>query len=146
MRLSGEWLQCADGDIRPIVRGAMLGGDGIWRTLEFLVDTGADRTVVSATVLLASNLPTFMPSKCLGGIGGVVETVVVESQFRIVRDDGVYACFRGQFAACTHVEALDMSILERDILDMFALIIDRRADVVAILGGHHSYTIQHRAP
>jgi hypothetical protein len=36
-----------------------------------------------------------------------------------------------------------MSVLGRDILDMFALIIDRRADVIALIGDRHDYTIQH---
>ena len=38
-------------------------------------------------------------------------------------------------------EALDMSVLGRDILDMFAVIVDRRGVVVAIVGGQHRYTI-----
>lgn len=142
MRLNGEWLQCRDGDIRPVVRGAILGGDGVWRTLEFLVDTGADRTVLNADVLSDSSLTKQEADRPVGGIGGMVSIVVVDSQLRFLRDDGVFTFFRGRFAACTHIEALDMSILGRDILDMFALIVDRRADVVAILGGNHRYSIQ----
>ena len=34
-----------------------------------------------------------------------------------------------------------MSVLGRDILEMFALIVDRRADVIAIIRGQHYYTI-----
>ena len=41
-------------------------------------------------------------------------------------------------------EALDMSVLGRDILDMFSLIVDRRAGVVAILGGQHYYLVQQK--
>jgi hypothetical protein len=40
------------------------------------------------------------------------------------------------------VDALEMSVLGRDVLDMFALIVDRRADVVAIIGQDHTYMIQ----
>ena len=40
--------------------------------------------------------------------------------------------------------ALDMSVLGRDILDMFALIADRRANVVAILADGHHYTVHQR--
>ena len=120
----------------------MLGGDGIWRPLEFLVDTGADRTLLTAQVLAASGLSAVVSDRAVGGIGGMVDTVVVNTQFRIARDDGLYAYFRGQFAACTQMEALDISVLGRDILDMFALVADRRSDVVAILGGNHRYSIQ----
>ena len=34
-----------------------------------------------------------------------------------------------------------MSVLGRDIPEMFALIVDRQADVVAILRGQHYYPI-----
>jgi hypothetical protein len=47
MRVDGEWLQCLDGGTRPVIRAEVLGGDGVWRETEFLVDTGADRTVLS---------------------------------------------------------------------------------------------------
>jgi hypothetical protein len=59
----------------------------------------------------------------------------------MIRDDGEQVTFRGRFAACTQIEALDMSILGRAILDLFALNIDRRSDVVAMVGGQHAYTI-----
>ena len=67
--------------------------------------------------------------------------MTVETRLRFDRDDGVATFFRSRFAACTQIEALDMSVLGRDILDLFALIIDRRSDVVAMIGGQHAYTI-----
>jgi hypothetical protein len=141
MRLDGEWIQCVDGEIRPAIHGELLCADGIWRSLEFLVDTGADRTVFSATALKRSKLPQLPPDIPIGGFGGVTETVLIEAQFRFARDDGGKALFRGQFAACTQIESLEMSVLGRDVLDMFALIVDRRADVIAIVGQNHTYTI-----
>ena len=53
MRIDGEWLLCDDGIVRPVIRGEILAGDGTWQRAEFLVDTGADRTVFSAAVLAA---------------------------------------------------------------------------------------------
>ena len=50
MRFNGEWLQCDDGIIRPVIRAEILTGDGGWRVFELLIDTGADRTVISANV------------------------------------------------------------------------------------------------
>lgn len=140
MRLNGEWFACSDGDIRPIVRASILGGDGAWLPLELLVDS-ADRTVLSASVFDESNLPGLTQDRGVGGIGGTIATVVVNSQLRIARDDGQYAYFRGQYAACVDLDSLDMSVLGRDILDMFALVVDHRASVVAILGGNHRYSI-----
>ncbi|MGI9303659.1 MAG: hypothetical protein ACR2RB_13305 [Gammaproteobacteria bacterium] len=49
--------------------------------------------------------------------------------------------FGQKYAACTDPEALDMSVLGRDILEMFALVVDRRTDLIAIIGGQHHYTI-----
>lgn len=51
MRIDGEWLLFDDGVTRPVIRGLVLTGDGSWLAAEFLVDTGADRTVFSAATL-----------------------------------------------------------------------------------------------
>jgi hypothetical protein len=52
------------------------------------------------------------------------------------------AVFRREYAACVEHEVLDMSVLGRAILEMFAVIIDRPNGVVSILGGRHHYTIE----
>ncbi|MCG8583277.1 MAG: aspartyl protease family protein [Pirellulales bacterium] len=143
MRFDGEWLQCDDGIVRPVIRAEILTGDSRWLGLELLVDTGADRTVISANVLESLGTETTAPRDRLGGVGGLVDSVLVDTQIRLSRDDGQRAVFRSNYAACTHHEALDMSVLGRDILDMFALIVDRKAEVVAMIGGQHSYAIVH---
>jgi hypothetical protein len=142
MRVDGEWLHCVDGGIRPVVRGEVLGGDGQWHELLLLVDTGADRTVLSAGEFRQGQFVPVETDRRISGVGGLVESVAVDTQLRLKRSDGQQVLFRGQFAACTDPDALDMSILGRDILDMFALLIDRRADLIAILGGQHRCTIQ----
>jgi predicted aspartyl protease len=141
MRFDGEWLECDDGIIRPVMRAEILAGDGTWRSVELLVDTGADRTVISANVLEALNLRAAEPRDRIGGVGGLVDSVNVRTQIMLTRNDGQKATFRGDYVACTEVEALDMTVLGRDLLDMFAVIVDRRADVVALIGGQHSYTV-----
>ena len=141
MRFDGEWLECDDGIVRPVIRAEILAGVGVWRAIEFLVDTGADRTVLSANILEALNLRVVEPQNRIGGVGGLVDSVEVRTQIRLTRDDGQRAVFRGDYAACTHHEALDMSVLGRDLLEMFAVIVDRRAEIVAIVGGQHRYTI-----
>jgi hypothetical protein len=142
MRINGEWLQCDDGDIRPVIRGEILGQDGQWRELEFLVDTGADRSLISATVLEDSQLPHLPQDVPVGGLGGMADTVIVQTQMRLTRDDGKTFVVRGKFAACTQVEALELSVLGRDVLDHFTLIVDRAEELVVMLAGHHSYSIQ----
>ena len=56
MRINGEWLRFEDGIVRPVIRGEILGDNGLWVAAEFLVDTGADRTVISAPVLESLHL------------------------------------------------------------------------------------------
>ena len=141
MRIDGEWLECLDGDTRPIIRAEILLDDGNWFEFSLLVDTGADRTVLSADVLRASHLRLAGDLRPIGGLGGIVACEIVKTQLRFRRDDGVQVAVRGEFAALIEPEALDMSVLGRDVLDMFALIVDRSHDVVAILGGQHRYNI-----
>jgi len=50
--------------------------------------------------------------------------------------------FRGQYAAVTGLEALDISVLGRDITGLFAVIVDRLQEVVCLLGQHHRYSIE----
>ena len=141
MRFDGEWLECDDGIVRPVIRAEVLAGDGTWRSVELLVDTGADRTVISANVLESLDLAATEPRDRIGGVGGLVDSVNVRTQIRLTREDGQKVIFRSDYAACIDHEALDMTVLGRDLLEMFAVIVDRRADVVAIIGGQHRYTI-----
>ena len=145
MRFDGQWLECDDGIVRPVIRADVLAADHEWRAVEFLVDTGADRTVMSANILESLNLETSCPRDRIGGVGGLVDSIAVATQIRLTRDDGEKVVFRGHYAACTNQEALDMSVLGRDLLEMFAVIVDRRANVVAVIGGQHQYTIQRQS-
>jgi len=141
MRFNGEWLQCDDGIVRPVMRAEIEANGGAWRAMELLVDTGADRTVLSANVLESLNLATTESQDGIGGVGGLVDSVVVKTRIRLTRDDGRTATFHGEYAACVEQETLDMSVLGRDILELFAVIVDRPRAAVTLLGGRHRYTI-----
>jgi Aspartyl protease len=142
MLLRGKWQICDDGVVRPVIRGHVEAGDGSWKEVPFLLDTGADRTAFSADVLAALGLQAPGDPGVLGGLGGYVAAVVVETRIRFPRDDGVTVTFRGRYAAVTALEALDMSVLGRDITDNFALIVDRPGDLVCLLGQKHRYVIE----
>lgn len=142
MRVDGQWIECDDGESRPIVRADVLGGDGVWRAGEFLVDTGADRTVLSGNALAAAQLEPIDTDRHVGGIGGAVESVIVRTTLRLTRDDGVMLALRGEYAAFVRFEELEMSILGRDILNMFSLIVDRQNNLVTIIRDKHSYIVQ----
>lgn len=49
--------------------------------------------------------------------------------------------FRGQFAAVLEPEALDVSVLGRDITGLFAVIVDQPGDTVCLVGQRHRYAI-----
>ncbi|MFQ5731074.1 MAG: aspartyl protease family protein [Planctomycetaceae bacterium] len=141
MRFDGDWRFCDDGITRPVVPATVADGHGAWQAAEFLLDTGADRTLFSAHLLAALGLESQPSPDSVAGIGGKVNVVRVATRIQLTRDDGKTAAFRGEFAACTDLESLDMSVLGRDILDMFAVVVDRPGDIVAILGGNHRYAI-----
>lgn len=96
MRFNGEWLQCDDLVVRPVLRAEILAGDGSWQAIEFLVDTAADRTVLSANVLEVLNLPTTVPCESIGGVGGRVDSVLIKTPIRLSRDDGYPTILRGE--------------------------------------------------
>jgi hypothetical protein len=107
----------------------------------FLADVGADRTVLSADVLQALKMEPVGAAEQLGGVGGLANSVIVSSMIVLLREDGGRVTFRGDFAALTDTKALDMSVLGRDISNLFAVIIDHPGDAVCLVGPGHQYTI-----
>ena len=144
MRIDGEWLLCDDNVLRPIIRGEVQTGHGSWEPTEFLVDTGADRTVFSASLLAVLHRQATASQHQLGGVGGLADAVVVETQIRFNHEEAGKVVLRGQYAAVTDLEILDMCVLGRDIMRLFAVIIDQPGDVVCLLGQRHQYTIVQR--
>ena len=144
MQINGEWLICDDGIVRPVVRGEILAANGSWVPVPFLLDTGADRTVFSAAILAALHLHSPTAPERLSGLGGTVRTVSIETRVRFSHEEDRKVVFRGAYAAITDLEALDMSVLGRDITNMFAVVVDRLGNVVCLLGQRHQYMIVQR--
>jgi hypothetical protein len=93
MQINGEWLLCDDGIVRPVVRGEILTHEGRWQPAEFLVDTGADRTVFSAATLSKLGLQPLVGQERLGGLGALVDAVVVATRLQLTRETGAKWCF-----------------------------------------------------
>lgn len=144
MQILGEWYLCDDGVERPVIRREALAGDGAWAHVEFLVDSGADRSVLDAATWTVLGLPPAGDLEQLGGLGGVTEAVVVDTQIRLTEAGGGKVTFRGRYAAVTEPETLDMSVLGRDILGLFALIVDRPGDLICLLAPRHFYCVERR--
>jgi hypothetical protein len=143
MRIVGEWLLCDDGFTRPVVHALALGGDGQSHTDRFLIDSGADRSAFSAAFLQRLRLPAdpSRPGFGLAGISGRVGFVLVTAVIELKRDDGGPARVRGQYAAFTDPQASDLSVLGRDVLDNFDVILSQRRDEVLLLAPNHSYVV-----
>jgi len=142
MQINGEGSLGDEDIVRPVIRGEILAGNGSWVKAPFLVDTGADRTVFSAAILAYLRLQPLATQERLGGVGGLADSVVVETQIRFTRETGGKVMFRGQYAAVTQLEALDISVLGRDITGLFAVIVDRPGNVVCLLRHRHRYAIE----
>jgi hypothetical protein len=142
MRIDGQWLVGDDGVVRPVISGDIRTADGSWEQCEFLVDTGADRTVFNAATLAKLGLQPLAMSEGLSGVGGMAASVIVETWLRLTREDAGKVMFRAQYAAVTELAALDISVLGRDITGLFAVIVDWPRDVVCLVGQRHRYTIE----
>jgi hypothetical protein len=141
MQIDGEWHLCDDGIVRPIIRGEVESADGPWFHTRFLLDTGADRTVFDADTIAALGAFEAAGTERLGGFAGTTEARLVRTEVRLTRDGAGKVVFRGDYAAVTDPEMLDMSVLGRDITGLFAVIVDQPGGIVCLLGQRHSYLI-----
>ena len=69
---------------------------------------------------------------------------VSKHRVRFSHEEDRKVVFRGAYAAITDLEALDMSVLGRDITNMFAVVVDRPGNVVCLLRQRHQYRIVER--
>lgn len=144
MLIAGEWQVGDDGVTRPTVRAHVFGADGRPVTDDFLIDSGADRTVLSAALMSRLRLParSAQPGLALSGIGGESAFVMVTTVLELLRDDGAPVRVRGEFAGFTDPTATDLSILGRDVLDHFDVLISRRRNEIWLLAPRHGYRIE----
>jgi hypothetical protein len=117
--------------------------DGTLYSEVFLIDTGADTTVLSAAVFQHLNLAPvpLPPGYNLVGISGTAGGVLVSTAVEFTRADGGTALVRGNFAAFLNPSATDYSILGRDVLDNFDIIVSRRWDQILLLASNHRYQV-----
>jgi predicted aspartyl protease len=142
MLIYGSWLVCDDGVSRPIVRGEIQTAAGEWLEAPFLVDTGADRTVFSAAIASMLGVSSSATPHQLMGVGGVSDSVLLQTALRLTTEAGTKAVFQGQFPAFIALESLDICVIGRDITNLFAVVVDRPREVVCLIGQRHGYVVQ----
>jgi hypothetical protein len=144
MRVNGEWLICQDGTIRPTLTGLVHIPGGNVIEAPFLLDAGADRTVLSARFLHRLQ-PLRIASEDqiqLAGVGGRVGSITVGTVIGFTRDDGRTVTVRGPFAVFTEGESAELSVLGRDVTNNFSVIYDYPNRAVALLSRPHYYEIK----
>ncbi len=76
--------------------GEILAANDLWLQTLFILDIGADRTVLSAGVLaMLGYRPTILHER-LGGLGGVTDAVAVETRIKLICQDDKPIVFHGQ--------------------------------------------------
>jgi hypothetical protein len=143
MEIAGEWQLCDDGVTRPLLRVHVLDQRCVAVAEYFLVDNGSDRTVFTAGLMEKLDLPLKRPESEveLLGVGGRSTFAVVTTAIEFVRRDGAMARVRGDFGVFTDASALDVSILGRDVLNHFDVILSRRRNELLLLAPPHQYRV-----
>lgn len=141
MRIVGRWYEFDDGVVRPVVLAEIPSPDGSSLDVLFVVDTGADRTV-----LTSSFYSQLIPDDT-GETTGLNETdgfstAVIETQVQFVTAARQRLSFRGSISVSSDPDRVSLCTLGRDLLNNFAVVVDRPRNVVALLTADHPYSIQ----
>jgi hypothetical protein len=141
MRIVANWRMCDDGVTRPLIDAHVVGAHDVSFYERLLIDSGADRTVLTADLARRLKLPTELASDKVVGIGGEVRFLLIKTVIELVCDNGRPVHLRGEFAAAQYDAVIDVSVLGRDILDHFDVILSRRNDDALLLAQDHRYTV-----
>lgn len=141
MRVDGRWHLFRDGIARPVVDVVVELADGTWLDAMFLLDSGADRTVLDSSFLplLAANAVPTGEAPELRGVGGDARCVFVRSAIGLIRADGRRVSVRGSFGVFTDPASSDVPVLGRDVTNNFEVIYSfPRREVVLLAPPHRA--------
>ena len=142
MQIDGNWSRDVYGITSPVLTANLLGSGGILVECTFLIDTGAEVTLINHEVFQKLGLPTQPAQRQLAGLGGVVASAAIATFLVLTLSDGTTTRVRHVFHAEAHPPGSDISLLGRDVLNYFTLIVDRPNWRVHLLAGQHNYVIQ----
>jgi Retroviral aspartyl protease len=142
MIIQGEWALCEDGFIRPLVRAYVFDAQENPIPVSFILDTGADRTLILAETYARLSLPPVGSRDQLSGLGGIQPSVQIDARIGFRTDNDHWLIYRSQYRCLTTPAALDLPLLGRDLLDIFTVIVDRPGDRVCMLTEDHPYKIE----
>jgi hypothetical protein len=145
MLVPGKWEPDENGVLTPVLHCHLLCGSGAWLKVHFLIDSGAERTVLSSKILRELDAPAHMSFDTLLGIGSIAQVLTVSSRLKMQAADKTDVIVNGPFFGLPEGREDELSILGRDVLGNFAIILDRPGDAIALLHGRHHYSIHETA-
>lgn len=145
MLIVGEWRPDENGVLTPVLDCFLLAGNGKWHAVSFLIDSGAERTVLSPEILRDLDAPAQMSLNSLVGIGTASQVLTVSSRLKLQAADKTDVIVNGPYFGLAEGREGELSILGRDVLSNFAVILDRPGHAITMLHGRHHYSIHEAA-
>jgi len=126
---------------RPYISVFVRSSSGVWVPLPFLIDSGADATLLDASCLqqMGTDLGT-VSEQTASGVGGKAPHVQFATALRFESEEGTKT-FTGTVGVFTNPAACDTPVLGRDMLDNFRLIFDRGRNSILLLSPPHDYEV-----
>lgn len=142
MLLSGSWLLFPGLGLVPVVRLDVAQRDGTWQFVPFLIDSGAETTVVTPLVFRTMQFLSQPTQAHVAGVAGAVPALNVETRLRVRVGEEERFVFQIAVRMIQSEDAVDVCLLGRDVLNHFSLIIDRPQESVLLLRGPHRYRVE----
>src|SRR5438105_852030 len=118
--------------------------DRSWRDALFLLDGGADRTILDSRFLhlLETGPGPLREAPLLRGVGGDVGCRFFEFAIAFFRTDGSRVTVRGPFGVFTDPDSSDVPVLGRDVTNNFDVIYSYPRHEVVLLSRPHGYEVR----
>ncbi len=135
MRIEGRWLAGQDGIERPVFDGYLDAPTGVRLACSFLLDTGADFTVLAPDVVdqLAGIVAPIATSTTANGIGGSQQVYDIAVDLVFFAVAGQQVRISGPLPIFVTPGTIELSVLGRDFIDQFTLVYARSRNVLRLL-------------
>ena len=144
MRFNGSWILCDDGVTRPFITLNAVDANGTLVPARFLIDTGADQTLLSFALADKLGLPALPAPEgmTLSGIGGAASFTYATALLVLESEDGTRLRFQNEYPIMPGGSLLDGNILGRNIMRYFHLVASQIESEVCLLATGHRYRIE----
>ncbi|MBC8162791.1 MAG: hypothetical protein H7Z42_16395 [Roseiflexaceae bacterium] len=143
MRIDGRWFRFPDGIERPVVDAHLLLPGGQLAALSLVIDSGADFTVLTHTVI-QQPAPYVQPipfGQVAIGVGGTTAMQALSVDLVLTAISGQQARLSGPIPVLSSQSGLAFSALGRNAIDLFDLIYSQRRGLIALLTSPDTFTL-----